>query len=176
MGLLPPSGQSPPAVGQTMNRSSKACRGSVLLTTVLLLPLFLGILGLAVDLGYCFYVRRQMYRAADAAAIGGTDELRLGDQAGVVAAGKNDAAANGFTDGANGVVVTINSPPSTASYTKDSTAVEAVISQSVPTFFMRVVGVNSVTIGARAVAHLGSGTGCIFALDPITPSPIMPSL
>jgi Putative Flp pilus-assembly TadE/G-like len=158
-----------------MNGSSKAGRGAALLTTTLLLPLFMAILGLAVDLGYCFYIRREMQGAADAAAIGGANAVRLGDQAGVVAAGKNDAAANGFADGVNHVAVTINNPPSTGSYTKDSTAVEAVISESVPTFFMRVLGVNSLTISTRAVAHLGSGTGCIFALDPTADDAIVVS-
>src|ERR1039457_2071461 len=48
----------------------------------------------------------------------------------------------------------------------NSTAVEVLISQSVPTFFMELIGISSGTVQARAVALLGSGTNCFYALDP----------
>src|SRR5262249_35275743 len=59
----------------------------------------------------------------------------------------------------------INNPPTSGSYTTDSSAVEAIISQNTPTFFMQVLGFNLLPVRARAVAKAGYSTACIFALD-----------
>jgi len=40
------------------------------------------------------------------------------------------------------------------------------ISQTVPTFFMEVLGISSGTVKARAVARVGGGTTCFFTLNP----------
>ena len=42
---------------------------------------------------------------------------------------------------------------------------EILISQTVPTFFMELVGSSTATIRARAVARQGSSTSCMFTLD-----------
>lgn len=141
-------------------------RGFVLITMLCSLVVLLAFLGLAIDSAYLEYVKTKMQTAADAAAVGGVQELRAADISGVLAAARADAALNGFTHGSGGVTVTVNSPPSTGYSTSDPTAVEVIVSQRVPTFFMGVVGATGTGLQARAVAHLGNGDSCVQALDP----------
>jgi Putative Flp pilus-assembly TadE/G-like len=137
-----------------------------MVTMLVSMAALVAFLGLGIDVGYEEYVKTRMQTAADAAAVGGSQELRVNGSAGVVAAAKADSASNGFTDGTNGVTVTVNNPPATGYSTSDSTAVEVLISQSVPTFFLAAIGLTSGTVQARAVARLGNGTTCFYALDP----------
>jgi hypothetical protein len=130
------------------------------------LVVLLSFLGLGIDVGYEEYVKTRMQTAADAAAVGGAQELRASGSTNLVTAAKGDAAANGFTDGSKGVAITVNNPPATGYSTANSSAVEVLISKNVPTFFMGMIGISSGTVRARAVALLGSGTSCFYALDP----------
>ena len=152
------------AVRRTARASRQ--RGYVVVTMLVSMVVLLSFLGLGIDVGYEEYVKTRMQTAADAAAVGGAQELRASGSTNLVAAAKGDAAANGFTDGANGVAITVNNPPATGYSTANSTAVEVLISQNVPTFFMELIGISSGTVQARAVALLGSGTSCFYALDP----------
>jgi hypothetical protein len=130
------------------------------------LVVLLSFLGLGIDVGYEEYVKTRMQTAADAAAVGGAQELRASGSANLVTAAKGDAAANGFTDGSKGVAITVNNPPATGYSAGNSSAVEVLISQNVPRFFMELIGISSGKVQARAVALLGSGTSCFYALDP----------
>ena len=141
-------------------------RGFVLVNIVLSATALLAILGLAIDTGYLQLVKTRMQAAADAAAVGGVQENRLNGSANVVTAAKADASLNGFTDGSNSVTVTVNSPPGSGSYTASSSAVEVIISQDVAPFFMQLLKFTSVSVRARSVARLGSGTANIYALSP----------
>src|SRR4051794_12486704 len=114
----------------------RRARGFVLVTMVASMVVILSIVGLAIDSGYLQLVKVRMQTAADAAVIGAVQELRANGPTNVTAAGRSDSAANGFTNGQNGVTVTVNTPPSTGNYTGDNTAVEVMIRQSVNTFFM----------------------------------------
>jgi hypothetical protein len=122
--------------------------------------------GLTIDVGYLQMVKSRMQTAADAAAVGATQERRQNGSAHVVDAAKSDAALNGFTDGQNSVVVTVNSPPASGYYTADTSSVEVLISQNVGALFMSALGFSSVKVSARSVARLGSGSNRIYALDP----------
>src|ERR1039458_3732909 len=148
--------------------TARACRrrGYVVVTMLVSLTALLSFLGLGIDVGYEEYVKTRMQTAADAAAVGGAQELRASGSTNLVAAAKGDAAANGFTDGLNGVAITVNNPPATGYSTGKSSAVEVLISQNVPTFFMELIGISSGTVQARAVGLLGSGTSCFYALAP----------
>ncbi len=123
----------------------------------------LAFMALAVDVGFLRYEKRLLQTAADAAAIAGAAELSYGD---VTSAAKADSAANGFTNGSNGVVVTVNNPPLSGAHVGDSNYVEAVVSRTAATFFAKSFGISSTQITARAVAHLGSANNCIYALAP----------
>src|ERR1039457_6819069 len=154
-----------------------ACRrrGYVVVTMLVSLMVLLSFLGLGIDVGYEEYLKMRMQTAADAAAVGGAQELRASGATNLVTAAKGDAAANGFTDGVKGVAITVHNPPATGYSTGNPTAVEVLISQNVPTFFMEMIGVSSGKVQARAVALLGSGTSCFYALDASASGAFSPS-
>ena len=142
-------------------RGSEA--GQAIVVVALALVVILAILGLAVDMGYLRYTKRQLQTAADAAAMAGAAELPYGD---VASAAQADSASNGFTNGTNGVTVTVNNPPLSGQHIGNSAYVETIVAKNTQTFFAKAFGVKTVSLQARAVAHLGGGQNCIFALDP----------
>jgi Flp pilus assembly protein TadG len=131
------------------------------------MTMLIGMLGLAVDVGLLFNAKRKAQLSADSAAIAGAAELNFGDYA---SAAQAVAAENGFTNGVNGVTVSVNPSgtstpsPQTGMYANKSGYLEVVISASEPTYFMRVLGFTSMTVKARAVATLGSSDSCIYVL------------
>src|SRR4051812_38135620 len=155
---------------QAISQSRKGTRGFVGITTALIITGMLAFTGLAFDVGYIEWSRMNVQSAADAAAMGALRELELGNTNTIAMAGLNDAALNGYTNGVRNTTVAINSPPLSGSYAGDSHAVEAVVSRTIPTFFMMIVGANSLQISARAVGRTtsssGSIGGCVFGLDP----------
>lgn len=146
-------------------------RGSILLLTAILLLVLLGVSGFALDAGNLTSYKHRMQSAADAAAVAGAREVKRkssisnGDLLTFV---QHDATNNGFTDGSNGISVTVNHGPATGTYAGDSKYVEVLISRAVPTYFMSLFGRTTVTVGARGVAGLsGGGNGCVYSLSSI---------
>ncbi len=144
-----------------------------MVTVALSIFALLGILGLAIDLGYFRYVRRQLQTAADAAALAGAINVTYGrgscPATAVCTAGRAASQENGFKDGDPGITVTINNPPQNGPFAGSSypTYVEAIVQKTtVPTFFSRIFGVNNVTLSASSVA--AGGTNCIYALDTLS--------
>jgi hypothetical protein len=122
-----------------------------------------GMSGLAVDAGMMFRAKRVLQAAADAGAIAGAAEVQYAD---VTSAAKAATAMNGVTDGSSGTTVTVHNPPSSGPYAGNSGYVEVLVTQAEPTFFMKIFHLSSMNVGARAVAGLGAGGGCIYTLDP----------
>jgi hypothetical protein len=143
-------------------------RGFVAVTAALLLLVLMMFGGLAIDVGYLQWQKRQAQLAADAAAVGAAQELRSSGN-GALTAARNDAALNGFTDGVNNTTVTLNQPPQYGSLAGSNSAVEAIVTRTVPTLFMMLAGRNTATVSARAVASNystgASSSGCIVALN-----------
>ena len=144
----------------------------VVVAAVMLTTLF-GFLAVATDTGWLFHQRRLMQTAADAGALYGAQQIRRGKRDTAAVADYLDHGAlkgtadNGFTHDADGIVVTVNSPPVTGNYVLNDRAVEVTICQQQRTFFMPVLGVSSADVCARAVAgYLGQSEGCIYALNP----------
>lgn len=152
-----------PRARRVLSVRKRSEKGQAVVVVALVLIVLLSFVALAVDVGYLRYEKRQLQTAADAAAIAGAEELSYGD---VTSAADADSAANGFTNGSNGVTVTVNNPPASGAHVGDSTYVEAIVSRTAPTFFAKAFGVSSTRITARAVAHMGSSTNCVFALAP----------
>ena len=125
-------------------------------------------LGLAFDTGYLQLEQNRIQTAADGAAAAAVAEAAAsGTSSAITTSGKRGAALNGFTDGSGGVTVTINNPPTSGYYANQTGYIEAIVTQSVSTYFMGVVGQPTATVKGRAVAKAGSGgPACIFALDP----------
>jgi uncharacterized membrane protein len=102
----------------------------------------LGCAALATDIGYFENSRRKMQNAADNAAIAGELEVIANRLGNTESAARAAAARNGFTDGAEGVSITINRPPASGPRAGDITSIELLITQSLPTFLLRVIGIN----------------------------------
>ena len=138
--------------------------GQILILASIAMVVLLGFAALAVDMGYLYSTRRRMQTAADAAAVAGATALRDGES--YTNAADDVASFNGFTNSQNNVTVTVSEPALPSPYPSGVTYVEVDISQTVPTFFLRVLGYRSMKVGARAVSGAVAGPACIYALDP----------
>jgi hypothetical protein len=142
-------------------------RGQTLVLAAISMCALLGMLAFATDVGMMFLVKRKLQIAADSAAIAGAAELNYGDY---TAAAQAAAAQNGFTNGSNGVTVSVNpsgtSTPSPlyGAYKNQAGYLEVIVSESAPTYFMKIFNFTSMQVSARAVAGLGSSGNCIYAL------------
>jgi Predicted membrane protein (DUF2134). len=122
----------------------------------------LGIAGVVVDLGNARQHRLQAQAAADAAALAGAGELKAHATAAAARAAAEDyAARNGFSAGG----VSVRVPPTSGNHIGESRCVEVLTTGEVPTTFGRVLGRDSLTVGARAVSCArpsGGGGSAIF--------------
>jgi len=139
-------------------------RGQILVLATIAMTVLLGFTALAVDLGLLYSTRRRMQTAADAGAIAGATALRDGQD--YTKAASDVTSFNGFTDSQNNVAVAVSEPTLPAPYPSGITYVEVDISQTVPTYFLRVLGYKSMKVAARAVSGAVAGPACIYALDP----------
>jgi hypothetical protein len=114
----------------------------VLPIMALLLVVFIGLMGLAIDVGRIFIARTELSRAVDAAALAGIVELP----------NVSNAQAKAAT------FLTQNQPDATISFpvTTDPYQIKIKGTRSYPMFFMRIFGFGSVTIGASATAGSGA--------------------
>jgi Flp pilus assembly protein TadG len=112
--------------------------GTILVMVALMLPILIGAVGLAIDVGNIEAIRRQEQAAA--AAMAGAKELynENGSTAAATAA-QDSATQNGFTNGVNNVTVTVNNPSKSGPNTGSSYAVEVIVSKVQSTFFMGVL-------------------------------------
>ncbi len=126
------------------------------------LIVLLGAAGLSVDIGYLRYQRRLMQSAADSAALAGAAQLGAG---GGTLQAQNDASAdsgiNGFPQGGG---ITITATPITLA--GNNNTMQVTISESYPTFFMRILGTsfNNVNVSTTATAQYLGSRNCIYAL------------
>jgi hypothetical protein len=152
--------------------------GQALILTAVALVALIGFAGLAIDMGVMRYDKRLQQTAADAAAIAGASNLTFGG----VTAGAQDAASRvGYTDNGGGLVsncagaavgticVQVNSVentggPQSGPHANSPNYVEVLVAVVHPTYFMRVLSINSETITARAVASNLGGNGCMYTL------------
>lgn len=149
-------------------------RGIILVLVTLIFPTLLAFLGLALDMGTIYHLKRRPQKATDAAAMGAGYELLRGRSDLVDMAAWTDARMNGFThSGLDGgdpdITVTVNYPYDFAiNLGAGGVYAEVVITEvNVPTYFLRIVGQESATVQSRAVAGLVKGyDGCVIALHP----------
>ena len=153
-----------------LRRLSKDNRGVIIIVTALLFPVLLAFVGMALDFGYVYDVKRRQQNAADAGAMGGVAEVLRNNptSASVTRAAREDAQMNGFAHyqlpgGNPDVTVTVNWP-----YGGNATQVEVIIQEvNVPIYFMEIVKDGLAVVRSRAVAGWTNyADGCIFALNP----------
>jgi len=154
-------------------RSASRPSGQAFLLMTIALTLLVGIAAIAVDVGTLWTTRRLMQSAADAGAVAGADEVAIaGSSSDVTTAAKDATSHNGFTDGsdraggAGTVTVAVHNPPTSGTYAGNANAVEVDVSQTQNTYFMSVLGWNTVPVSTTAVAVALGSNACIFSLDP----------
>jgi len=162
------------AGGQRLLRSlALDCAGSMAITAAIVAPLLIGCVSLAVDVSIWLAQKNSAQGIADVAAMSAVTSATSGSS---VAQSKNEAlaiaAVNGFTNGSGGVVVTVNNPPASGSYTSNAQAYEVIITQPQQTYFAGMFGVTPSVTG-RAVATKGITPACILSLAPTTNNAIV---
>ncbi len=137
--------------------------GGVLIYTAFSGAVMLGMLGLAVDVGYWYQSKRDMQSAADAAAMAAVLELARGaTPAEIKTRARETAALNGYS----GTDVSIYNPPLSGIYAGNPNFIEAVVSQDQPGFVSGIIYSGDMLVMARAVGTLAGGPACVIALNP----------
>lgn len=156
--------------------------GSIsILAAIMFVPL-LGFLGLGIDLGALRMAKQQLQAAADAGALAGALELSscggAADCATLTTAARDALTENGLTgstlltncasSASQTLTIQVNNGPCALGaanpHNGNTSYVEVVLSQWPPTYFARVLGINSVHIQTRAEAMLGATKACILTL------------
>jgi hypothetical protein len=141
------------------------------------IPVLTGAAAVGIETAGIYRVKRQMQNAADAAAVSGSLDLAAGKNTSTVTAtARYDAQRNGFTDGANGVTVAVNVPPTSGPNVSTPSAVEVVVTKSqrfsIGAALMSWMGQTSSSFDIRArtvaarVANTSGGGICLLALHP----------
>jgi len=155
--------------------------GQAVVVVALALIVILAFLGLGLDLGYLRMKRRQIQKAADAAALAGSLELTYcggtNNCSALTTAAQNALTENGFSSStlatncgtsSDNLVITVNNPPcylgANDPHNGDARYVEVVVSQVEPLMFTKVLGIASTTMKARAEAGLGNSSNCFYVL------------
>ncbi|MGH6836777.1 MAG: TadE/TadG family type IV pilus assembly protein [Methylocella sp.] len=140
-------------------------RGVVAIVVGLAVPVLLGFAALAVDTSMWSSAKNSAQGAADAAVLSVVAAATAGSNATQI---QNEAyasaALSGFTNGQNGVTLTINNPPKSGPNTSNTGAYEVIIAQPQTRHFAGVLGAAP-TISGRAVAIVAGTPACILALD-----------
>lgn len=140
-------------------------QGSILVLWALTLTATIGMIGLGLETGNWYLVKRNLQSAADVAAIGGAYEATSDARTSVA---RTEMSRNGFSS-SNGVTITINNPPTSGSYTSSNNAVEIIASQPQSKMFSAVLMSQTPTVRVRSVAIRNTaGTACILALNSLS--------
>jgi len=99
-------------------------------------------LGLVVDIGRDYQVRRQLQTAADAAALAGAIDLAKDQSQDVALATAQSYANKNFSSGFDNLDITF----------PGAKTVDVTVKKAEPTFFAGILGQNSVQVAAHAVA------------------------
>jgi len=149
------------------NRGLLGKRGQTAIILTIAFGTMLALLGLVFDGGRIYFEKRHMQAAADAGVFGAIQEMRRGNRNlanNLDPAARYDAGLNGY-DAANSTVA-VNSPPSTGPNSTNPNFVEVIITQTVPSTFMRVVSREQSTVRVRSVGGMvWGGDPCLVALN-----------
>jgi hypothetical protein len=124
----------------------------MLINYILFLMTFLLFGGITLDAGLLELRRLRIQQAADAAAQEAMYQFARNSSS-WSSAGKAQAAMNGFTDGSNGVTVSIANPPTTGTYAGNTLVFQATVAQNVNTLLMGLLNHGTSTIAATAFAE-----------------------
>lgn len=129
--------------------------GQAIVWAAVMMPLFLSVIGLAIDGGVVFKAERQLQNVADGAARAGAmqiDQPTYRATSGATLQLDADKAKQVATQ-----YVASQAPTVTGQVTADQQQVVVQVKEDVPTSFIRIVGIDSVQIGAVAPARIRFG-------------------
>lgn len=141
---------NPVVAGSDDERSAE--RGATLVLAAAVLIVLMGMAGFAVDLGWLYSQRTEATKAAESAALAGVIHMPnptgipWGPGAEAFDIARDLAEAKGYEHGINATVT----PLEVAGYPN---RLRVDVSRDVGTFFMRVFGVNSITLDTTATAE-----------------------
>jgi hypothetical protein len=125
---------------------------------------FMSLLALSLDGGAIQRQRRLTQKAADAAALAAAVEIYRSRRDSIVPSALSEARRNGFTNGSNGITVTVTNP-TTSGYFVGSNYVQVEVRRRMATSFGAFVGRDSVTVRSVATAGLAPANVCLVLLD-----------
>jgi len=160
-----------------MANKRKSESGQVVVLAAGAMLLIIGFAALVVDLGFLYATRRNMQTAADAAAVAGSNALEracgtspgctCSSEASCASAGADVAQLNGFSSGGpNSQNVTVADPTTPPASPAGGTFVQATVTETVPTFFMRALGFPTVNVSTTAIAGYAPAFPCMTSTDP----------
>jgi Predicted membrane protein (DUF2134). len=154
----------------------KSQAGQAIVLVVFMIIVLFGAIGLAVDGGIAYYYNGAAERAAASAALAGVifmpKQFLASDS--IPAGAGNDATdraitaakRNGFTVGVNNITVAVSRYTDPVTGVIQNESLQVTVTRQVPTFFMQVFGITSVTVSRTAVAQylkpLKLGEPCLF--------------
>lgn len=141
------------------NRHSTSERGQAIVLLVLVFVGLLGIMGLAIDGGRLYTQRRAVQNAADNAALAAA--FAMCNSGNASTAGTASAAQNGFTASPPTVTVSVQTPPTSGTYSGDDEYVVVTITSRISMGLGRIVFSGTPEVSARATARCTSGGGPI---------------
>lgn len=144
--------------------SKDSQKGAVAALLAIMLPAFIGALGLAVDTGSTYELNRRMQTAADSAALAAAHELRGEKYERLKLAAAENAKLNGF-ESDDDTEIDVHRPPISGAFKGDDTYVEVRVKRKAPMFFMSTLVKEPKTIIARSVAGSRPGSNCIYVLN-----------
>ncbi len=149
----------------TLARLFACRRGATAITFGAMATVLVGFAGIAGEGGSWYVARRAAQTAADTAAQAAAVAVAFNRPA--AAAALETSARNGFTNGSNNTLVTINHPPATGPNAGDVTAVEVRVRRTTPLQIAALFMGGNAVIETRAVARsviMNGGSACILAL------------
>jgi cytoskeletal protein CcmA (bactofilin family) len=127
-------------------------KGSVAVMVALMLPFIVGFVGLGLDIGNLCVIRTQLQSAVDAAVCGGG--LKLPDHSQATAQAQSFITNNNFDPSTATITFTQDTVRNPTNYPE----INCSMTKSVPTYFMGLFGVKTVSLTASAEGILSSGS------------------
>src|SRR5687767_11266907 len=148
------------------SRRLKNRRGTVVIVVAAGFLVISGFGLFVLDTGQIYRQRRHAQTAADAGALAGASEAFRGQWALISGSALDGSSSNGYTNGASNVTVTVHNPPVSGYYVGDARFVEVIVDRKLPSIGLRLFGIDSVGVRARAVAGAaGNSRNCVHTLD-----------
>lgn len=148
-------------------RLARDSRGATAAIFAIAMPLLVGMGALAVDVGIWNVQKRQAQGAADQAAYSAAASSKSGNNAtNATTDARAITAGMGFVHNANGVTVTVNSPPTSGQFSGQTGYWEVIITEPQATWLAGYFLGGGPTVTARAVAGgAAGGSACIIGLN-----------